>query len=375
MERFDAVVIGGGFYGVNIALELKTKYKLPRVLLVERSDSLLSRASGNNQARVHSGYHYPRSLSTAYRSQVNSNIFGRLWPSSVSDEVTAVYAISQIGSKVSSRQFEEFANRIGSHPRKAPKSITQLFDSRTVEQVYSVEEKVFNWVILRDWARDTLEWQKVEQIFSAHATEVLRLKDGNLGLAIQPSSGNAYQVVSPKVFNCTYSAINQLKVEGSHLSHSLKHELTEIALVDAPSALSSLAITIMDGPFFSLLPYPSHPGYHTLSHVLYTPLAQLSESTNLALSGIDIKSGMQGLSTFDLMRRDASRFVPSIAEARFKNSIFEIKTVLSENEVDDGRPILFHEDKNMRGLFTVMGGKIDNVRDALEHLGKMMERP
>lgn len=67
----DAVIIGGGFYGAAIAIYLAKQRGLKRILLVEREDALLTRASYNNQARVHNGYHYPRSFTTAYRSRVN----------------------------------------------------------------------------------------------------------------------------------------------------------------------------------------------------------------------------------------------------------------------------------------------------------------
>src|SRR6516225_11463008 len=55
----EAIVIGGGFYGCETALELK-RLGFGRIVLVEREPGLLRRASFVNQARVHNGYHYPR---------------------------------------------------------------------------------------------------------------------------------------------------------------------------------------------------------------------------------------------------------------------------------------------------------------------------
>ena len=43
-----------------------------------------------------------------------------------------------------------------------------------------------------------------------------------------------------------------------------------MALVEPPAELGGAAVTVMDGPFFSLMPYPSR-GLFTLSHVRYTP--------------------------------------------------------------------------------------------------------
>lgn len=55
---YDAVIIGGGFFGCCLALYLRSVYD--RILIIEEQPELLTRASRVNQARVHSGFHYPR---------------------------------------------------------------------------------------------------------------------------------------------------------------------------------------------------------------------------------------------------------------------------------------------------------------------------
>jgi hypothetical protein len=55
-----------------------------------------------------------------------------------------------------------------------------------------------------------------------------------------------------------------------------------------------------------------------------------------------------------------------LAEARYSRSLFEIKTVLQHNEIDDGRPIFFRKDHGYPNYYTVVGGKLDNIYDALD---------
>jgi hypothetical protein len=43
-----------------------------------------------------------------------------------------------------------------------------------------------------------------------------------------------------------------------------------MALVEVPEPVRGLGITVMCGPFFSVMPFPPR-GLHTLSHVRYTP--------------------------------------------------------------------------------------------------------
>ena len=66
VESFDFVIFGGGIFGLFAANLLGEKGL--KVCLIELSDQVFGRASHINQARVHQGYHYPRSLSTAITS-------------------------------------------------------------------------------------------------------------------------------------------------------------------------------------------------------------------------------------------------------------------------------------------------------------------
>jgi choline dehydrogenase-like flavoprotein len=53
-HEFDAIVVGGGFFGCSLALHLRRKAGL-RVVVLEAGADLMQRASYVNQARVHNG--------------------------------------------------------------------------------------------------------------------------------------------------------------------------------------------------------------------------------------------------------------------------------------------------------------------------------
>ena len=76
-------------------------------------------------------------------------------------------------------------------------------------------------------------------------------------------------------------------------------------------------------------------------------------------------------SKYVFMQRDAQRFLPCLRDARYVRSLFAVKTVLIQNEVDDGRPILFRRHREHPNLVTVMGGKIDNIYDVLQALNSV----
>jgi glycine/D-amino acid oxidase-like deaminating enzyme len=150
----DAVVVGGGFYGAHIAAFLARRGL--SVVLLERESSLLTRASYHNQARVHGGYHYPRSLLTSLRSRRNYPRFLAEYSGAIDQSFTKLYAIARRQSKVTAAQFAEFCRRIEAPLQPAPKALARRFDADLVEAVFEVEETAFDAVKLAEQAARTL---------------------------------------------------------------------------------------------------------------------------------------------------------------------------------------------------------------------------
>lgn len=364
-RHVEAVVIGGGFYGCAIAVYLAREKGLKDIVLLEREQALLTRASYKNQARVHCGYHYPRSYTTAYRSRLNLPRFVHDWPSAVSKDFTKVYAVARRNSRVTARQFLRFCREIGARLEPADVSLRQLFDARLIEGVFLAEEYVFDATKLALWAENELTDCGVEVLLSTVARGITSTNDHRLCLRLSSANAGSQLITSRCVFNCTYSGLNQLCGEFPGTVTRLKQEITEIALMQAPPALAGLGITVMDGPFFSMMPFPAQ-GLHTLSHVRYTP-----HLSWLDAPGIDPYSKLRDyeqVTRVERMLRDTRRYLPAVSDARYVRSLFEVKTVLVKNEADDGRPILFEGHPELPGCYSVLGGKIDNIYDVFERL-------
>lgn len=363
-SKASAVVIGGGFYGVNIALYLASQKKIGPVFLIEQEGHLLGRASFNNQARVHNGYHYPRSFTTAYRSRINLPKFINDWPEAVKTDFTKIYAIARNNSKVTAKQFVRFCEQIGAKIEVAD-HYSHLFNPRLIEKSFVVEEYAFDSTKLAQWAREQLTNAGVEILYNTTVTQIKKELPSGLSLTYETKLEKTKHITADRVFNCTYSGLNQFGGDFPGTHTQLKHEITEMALMQMPHRLKDIGVTVMDGPFFSLMPFPAKD-LHTLSHVRYTPhrnwLDTTGESPYLALAKYEKQTRV------DRMVRDVQRYIPEITGAEYKESLFEIKTVLIKNETDDGRPILFEEYKILPGLYSVLGGKIDNIYDVLERL-------
>ena len=224
-------VIGGGFYGCSIAEHLASQGE--KVILFEQDTDLLSRASYNNQARLHGGYHYPRSFTTAYRSRLNFNRFLQDYKPAICSQFTKLYAIARTNSKVSPRQFETFCQNIEAPLRPAAERYQKLFSPRLISGVYETEEYAFNAATLRSILAERLQMAGVEVNLNTKIIEIRHTIKGNV-LEVIDSQDRSYR--SNYVFNCTYSGLNNVRGV-STTQHLLKHEITELALVELPHEL------------------------------------------------------------------------------------------------------------------------------------------
>ena len=346
MEK--VAIVGGGFYGTCLALFLQAGEFDVRVF--EKEKAILQRASSINQARIHMGYHYPRNLLTAYRSFINFPRFIYDFREAVVDDFTMLYAIAKTGSKVSAAQFHTIFKRMNAEIEPTGLNNRSFFSKDLIEEVFEVKEFAFDSNALQLILEEKLKNRGISTILGTEIASI-ESRDG-CGFRLRGTEGEEiYQ--ADLVFNCTYSNINILRQQSALSLLPVKHELTEMALVEVPDIMKRIGVTVMDGPYFSVMPYPVRQ-LHSFSHVRYTPHRRWIDTDHL-IDGDQLLDEAKMRSNFVYMLKDASRYMPILSEVIKRDSLFEIKTVLLQNEGDDGRPILFHEEPSMPGCYTIMG--------------------
>jgi glycine/D-amino acid oxidase-like deaminating enzyme len=362
---YDTIVVGGGFFGCSLAVHL-TLTEGQRVVVLEREADLLQRASYVNQARVHNGYHYPRSLLTAFRCRVNFPRFLSDFEECIVDDFDKYYGVGRLSSKVTAEQYRRFCGLIGAELSPAPREIRGLFNPDLVEEVFSVRECAFDPVKLKEITQVALEEAGVEVRLRSEALRVERVGESLLKVTCRSPEGDD-QITAASVLNCTYSRLNKLLVASGLPPLHLKHELTEMALVEVPEEIAHRGFTLMCGPFFSIMPFPPL-GLHTLSHVRYTPHCEWYDDGGSGyVDPYEYFDGVPKKSSAAHMIKDAARYMPCLEKCRHVDSLWEVKTVLPQSEMDDSRPVLYAEDWGLPSLTCLMGGKIDNIYDIMEY--------
>lgn len=362
------VILGGGFYGLYSALFLAERGI--QVTLIERDAVFFSRASYINQARIHLGYHYPRSLDTALKTAAYFHRFVKDYGFCIKDDFRKVYAISRQFSFTNTKQFCAFCEAAGI-PYEAI-AVDELFDPQYVEGAFETHEYTYDAALLCKRLLESLRdySDSVRLLTGRHVTTVVR-DGGQFELTLDDGE----RITTPWVLNATYASINQInQLFGAPLAR-IKYEICEVALCLAGNALKGVGITVMDGPFFSLMPF-GQTGFHSLTNVSFTPHRTSYDA--LPRFGCQDRTAdcspeqlgncntctMRPVSAWRYMVQQVRKYLAPALNFKYERSLFAIKPILASSELDDSRPTVINCVGDAPPIYrSVLSGKINTVFD------------
>jgi len=244
--------------------------------------------------------------------------------------------------------------------------VVSQFNPDLIEAVFEVEEFAFDAHTLRDLLHADLERSGVSVFFNTTADSVEERPDSELQVRTL-SGGSESVVVGHELYLCLYGATNRFLYNSKLPQIPVRQEYAEMCLVKPTGFLENSGVTVMCGPFFSIMPYPSK-GVHSLSHVRYTPHFSWHESDEEGEPKrlYDVLDPPR--SKFLHMKKDAARYLPVVNDLEYEESIWESKTLLPRNEIDDARPILLKRGHGLKNITCIIGAKIDNVFDVNQAL-------
>lgn len=371
MQRYDKIIIGAGIYGLYAALYCGRKGE--RVLVLEKDGAAFSRASYVNQARVHLGYHYPRSLSTALSTRRYFDRFTKEFPECIYRDFRQVYATSARFSWTQGTQFERFSENAGIPCRPIP--VGEFFRDGMCDAAFLTGEAIFDAEILRDTLLNEIaRFSNVEIRFQSAVRQIEKKDD----CYVLHTENEAFE--SGFVLNASYAGVNEICRLAGFSPFQIKYELCEVILCSVNEALKDLGITVMDGPFFSIMPF-GKTGLHSLTSVTFTPHQTSYEET--AVFPCQKNSGgscspqslgncasctAQPKSAWNYMSKMAEKYLKEEYRFSYVKSLFSMKPILMASDVDDSRPTCIRVHSEEPYFISVLSGKITTVYDLEEIL-------
>lgn len=403
-RQFDKIVIGGGLYGMYAADFCARRGQ--HVLVLEYDAAPFQRATYINQARVHMGYHYPRSLTTAVKSAGYFRRFVEDFGFCIHDKFQQIYATSDKFSWTNARQFQDFCKAAGIMCEEV--AVSKYFKPGMCDGAFLTEEYTYDAKILQKYYEDKLrDNSNVEMVFCARIAQIIKREKS---FQVCMVDGGCYE--APFVLNATYASVNQVihlveeearNATGDH-AHTLqagslmekelfdiKYELCEIILCKPGDALKDIGLTVMDGPFFSIMPF-GKTGLHSLTAVTFTPHVTSYESCptfSCQVGGAfssDREKGKDGSfcsqgqlgncnecpnkpdTAWSYMSHLADKYIKPEYGYSYVESLYSMKPILKSSEVDDSRPTAIKVMSRNPDFISVLSGKINTVYDLDEYL-------
>ena len=212
--------------------------------------------------------------------------------------------------------------------------------------------------------------------FGRQITEIVKQSDCYEITALHEGHREVYR--APFVLNATYASVNQVleKVKGVTAEpFGLKYELCEIILCKTGDKLRDIGFTVMDGPFFSIMPF-GRTGYHSLTSVTFTPHKTSYDATpQFSCVGADgniCRGGWLGNcndcpgrpeSAWEYMSTLARKYLREEYTFSYERSLFSMKPILKASEIDDSRPTVIRALSESPTFISVLSGKINTVYD------------
>lgn len=319
----NILVIGGGLFGCSIALELsKSGYD---ITLIEQDLDIMNNASKCNHNRIHYGYHYPRSVETATQSLDGLLSFLIKYKEAIITNFPNYYAIALNQSNVNASEYKNFCNQVGiSYYSEYPSS--NIMNPELLEDSYKVEESIFDWEVLKKLVKK-------------------ELKNSSVKLKLNTKFSKKHFKFD-FIINCAYAGINEVnKLIGvPSLKFKLQDVIVPIFKYDHPK----IGLTVMDGPFCSIMPKGNTPNQFLLYHAKYSVLKETEEDTIEPLNDISYN--------LEMIKKDSTRYFPFIENAEFIDYWRTIRAIPINS--DDARPSKIITYSENPKFITIFSGKI-----------------
>jgi hypothetical protein len=339
-------IVGGGIYGVFLALELQKSLPV-HIDLYEKNNELMMEATTNNQHRLHLGFHYARSKETIIQSAQNYNYFLNHFKESILIPNNNHYLIHE-SSLVHKEQYLKAFSELSIDYQKSSMKDLPLFNSKQYTECIKVKEGVIFTNILRNRLLQELKESKINIYLN---TLIEHIEDNTLYIKNQLSNEKYDIVINSTYYNASMGLKNPIQ---------MKYELCCLLLVQNIN-LKDLGITIVDGNYVSL--YPANNGLHTLSSVIETPFIK-AETTGEAYDILKEKEELYISSDVKYkILEDASKYL-NINSADVVGKYLTLKAKI-KNDINDTREAFIIEEQD---FYSIVCGKISVVHSIANNL-------
>jgi len=342
-------IIGAGWFGCHIAYKLMKEGHDIRIF--EKEKKIFLNASGNNQNRLHRGFHYPRSEKTIKISKEGFTKFKKEYGFLTREIENNIYSIAD--SNESKLNFKTYCSVLRKSKLKYKKLNSRDYPINNFTNLEG-SIKCNEELILLSKAINFFQEKLSNKIKYNYKVEKILKKEKKFFIDNQ---------IFDYVIDCSGF---QLKLNNIK---KLKYEYCAIFLYKKKNNKKNFSLTIMDGPFFTLYPWNNKNDYGLYS-VKYSRLIKNDNIHNLEKKVLN-KINKNYLKKIKIIiEKNFEKFYPNFKkEFKFKEYLLSYRTLI-ENKLDTRICQIYNNDK----VITVFPGKIDHIFYAYKEVKKCLKK-
>lgn len=310
------LIIGAGIHGSYIAKYLSS-YNV-KIFLIDKNKDICDGTSASTHNRANRGFHYPRSIKTAKECKISYDYFKKKYPKFL-DKKQSIYCIEK-KSKVNFEDYKKFYKKIGIKYHTIKKS--NFIKNDNLEAITSGEEGCYNHFKIKKMLQSKINNDKVK-FFPNFELKKVSYKNKNLTIISRQNK----KIIEKfdLIINTTYSNINNiLKIfNNKNVPVNYNHQITEVAVFK--SKIKFPGITIMDGPFVTIMPYIGKKNHF----LLYDVENSIIKKSNNYIEYFKKKSN------FKKMKKKLSKYLNFTNKISYVKSLYGYRPIPTKKNGDD----------------------------------------
>jgi len=332
------LIIGAGIHGCYVAKYLKDFGV--KIFLIEKNKNICEGTSGSTHNRANRGFHYPRSYVTAKECKEGYNYFLKNYGNFLSKKYS--YYCIEKRSQVRFKQYATFFNNL-KIKYKIVKS-SKFIKNQNIETSIAGEEGCFNHFGIKKMLKTEIKDKKIN-FFPNFC--LAKIEYSNKIITIISSNGKKISEKFDFIINTTYDNSNIILKKFNNSKKLIKYlyKFTEVAV--CRSKIKFPGITIMDGPFVTLMPYIGKKDQYLLYDVEHSIISKSSKP----------KMKYKKKTNFKKMKKKLSKYLNFYENLSYVKSLYGTRPVpIKDTYGDRSTKIDITNFKNIK-IYTFREGK------------------
>ena len=298
----NILIIGAGIHGCFLTKYL-SKFNV-NIFLIEKKGDICLEASGATHNRANRGFHYPRSDRTTSECKVAYEYFEKNYKPYLNKKQS--YYCIENNSKISFANYLRFfkKNRLKFDIIKKSKFIK----NEKIAGIIKGEEGCYNHFKIKKMLKNKLLKKNIHKIFNF---DLKKVKYNNGLLKLVNKKNKFLEKKIDLIVNATYDSSNQILKIFSLNKKKTKylHQLTEVVVVKSKKIFPG--VTIMDGPFATIMPYIGKKN----KYLLYDVTNSILKKSSAPIQKKKIKSN------FKKIKKKLNKYLNYTNEFKYSESL------------------------------------------------------